>query len=192
MPTVKWNEAERLQQALAQGDVQVAKHMAIKIETTLPTVQDINEKFLLLNALAKYYRKTKNYDKAGDFGRQAIRLSQQVSDEHINVIIDTFLDYAKLERAYGQFATARLELAKLLELLDKRNVHDQFAYGLIFSLLGKIAMDEENFEMGLHQLEKGLTYFKKVVPITHPKVLSTIDAQSNAYVQVENYEAALK
>ena len=150
------------------------------------------ERFFMLSTVAKYYRKASNYDKGGNYSRQAIRLTKDLGDNYIEMVIDTYLDYAALESDYGQLSNARIELAKLLALLDSKNYQDTYAYGVIFSHLGKVALAEENMESGLTQLEKALSYFQKAVPFTHPIIAQTIDTLSDAYIKVENYTKALE
>ncbi|WP_339229679.1 tetratricopeptide repeat protein [Oceanobacillus sp. FSL K6-2867] len=150
------------------------------------------ERFFMLSTMAKYYRKASNYDKGGNYSRQAIRLSKEIEDNYIELVIDTYLDYAALESDYGQLSNARIELAKLLALLDSKNYQDAYAYGAIFSRLGKVALAEENMESGLTQLEKALSYFHKAVPFTHPIIAQTIDILSDAYINMENYTKALE
>lgn len=151
-----------------------------------------NERFFMLSTVAKYYRKKRNYDKAGNYSRQAIRLAQDIDNDYIEMVIDTYLDYAALESDYGQLSNARIELAKLLALLDTKKYQDAYAYGVIFSRLGKVALAEENMESGLTQLEKALNYFQKAVPFTHPIIAKTVDTLSDAYIKVENYTKALE
>jgi len=186
---------EELKKYIYVENYEKAKGLVTQIETKIVEFlneKDINEKFLILNILAKYYRKIKNYDKSANYSRQAIRIAKQVNKDHMKVIVDTFLNYAALEREYGQPSNARIELANLLALLDKNNYRDDFSYGLIFSSLGKVALDEENMESGLKQLEKALSYFQKSVPQSHPVIAQTIHTLSDVYIQVENYHKALE
>ncbi|MGX9932007.1 tetratricopeptide repeat protein [Virgibacillus salarius] len=165
-----------------------------EIEARLISSKEIslNEQFLMLSTVAKYYHKTNNYDKAGKYSRHALQLSKKMSVDFMQVIIETYLDYATLEREYGQRSTARMELAKLMAFLDSNDYQDGYAYGVIFSNLGKISLDEENMESSITQLEKALTYFKQAVPMTHPIISSTIHTLSDVYIQVEHYHKAIE
>ncbi|WP_085992603.1 tetratricopeptide repeat protein [Oceanobacillus senegalensis] len=173
---------------------QKAKVKIMELENKLESKPELvsDDRFLILSTLAKYYRKIKQYDKAGNYSRQAIRMTKDVSKEYIEVIIDTYLDYAALEREYGQQSTARIELAKLLAFLDANDYKDSLSKGHIFSSLARISMEEENMESGLAQLEKALVYYHKAVPTTHPIISKTVDILSGAYIQIENYPKAIE
>lgn len=184
--------SELLKRYLYEGNIQAAKKLVKEMEKKLESVVDHQEKLMYLSSLVKFYKKIKNYDQAGHYSRKAIRLAKHASVDHIKLVIDTFLDYAKLEQKYGQLATARIELANLLALLDKKDYQDSFAYGLIFSQLGKIALDEENYQSALQQLQKGLDYFQKKLPNTHPIILNVIQTLTDVYIKVENFDAAIE
>lgn len=152
----------------------------------------IDEKFYVTSTLGKYYRKVKNYDKAGNYSRQAIRLTKNIEKNHLEMIIDTYLDYAYLEIEYGQESNARIELAKLLALLDSNQYSDPYTYGVIFSGLAKVSINEGNIESGIKQYEKTLHYYQDALPETHPIIASTINEFANLFIQVENYQGALE
>lgn len=151
----------------------------------------IEEKFYVLSTLGKYYRKVKNYDRSGDYSRGAIRLTKQLDKKHIEMMIDTYLDYAHLELEYGQESNARIELAKLLALLDTHQYRDSYTLGVIFSSLARISLKEENFESGIKQYEKALIYYRQILSDTHPLLSDTIYQLSNVYIQLEDYHQAL-
>ncbi|RKQ37235.1 tetratricopeptide repeat protein [Oceanobacillus halophilus] len=183
-----------IREQIIDGNTEKIKETIKEIEEQLNSGVEFSsdKRFFMLSTVAKHFQKVSNYDKAGNYGRQAIRLSKKVSTEFIEVIIDTYLDYASLEREYGQLSNARMELAKLLAFLDTIDYKEPYAYGVIFSNLGKIALDEENMESGLTQLEKSLNYFKKAVSETHPIISSSIKTLSDAYIQVEHYHKAVE
>lgn len=180
-----------LKEKLLNGKAEEVKFIAQELEEAKEEAAP-EDQFFILSTLAKYFRRMKNYDKAGNYGRQAIRLTKQVNEEHIKMIIDAHLEYAALEREYGQLSAARMELAKLLAYLDLKNVQDPFAYGALYMNLGKLAIDEENIESALTQLEKAYNHYVEAVPKTHPAVLQTVELLSDTYIKVENYTKAIQ
>ena len=182
---------EYVREQLINGNYDTAKVFVSNLEEKLKEGL-LEERFFIASTIAKFYRKTNNYDKSGNYSRQAIHLSKDIHKEHIEMIIDTYLDYASLEREYGQLQAARIELAKLLAFLDSNDYQDSYAYGVIFSNRGKIALEDQNIESGLTQLEKGYTYYTRAVPKTHPIVLNVIETLCDIYIQAEQYNKALK
>lgn len=183
-----------VREKVINGKLEQVKKEIKALEEQLESDIELNkeEKFYILTTLAKFYKKINNYDKAGNYGRQAIRLSKDIHKNNIKIVIDTYLDYASLERKYQQLSNARIELAKLLAFLDSNDYKDAYAYGMIFSSLGEISLEEENMESGLTQLEKALDYFLQAVPNTHPVIAATVHTLSDVYIQVENYSKALE
>ncbi|WP_080872859.1 tetratricopeptide repeat protein [Oceanobacillus timonensis] len=149
------------------------------------------EAFYVRSILGKYYRKVKNYDKAGTYFREAIRFSKHVEQEHVEEVIDTYLDYAHLEIEYGQESNGRIELAKLLAMLDTNHYPDMYTYGVIFRDLAKISFKEGDIENSVKQYEKALSYYKEALPETHPVMIAAIYELSDVLVQIENYNDAV-
>lgn len=185
---------QELREQIAKREYDNIKNQINELEEQLESNIEfsLEEKFFALSTLAKFYRKVNNYNKAGSYCRQAIRLSKNIHKNYIETVIDTYLDYASLEIEYGQQSNARIELAKLLALLESKDYKEPYAYGAIFRSLGEISLDEENIESGLNQLEKSLDYFQKAVPSTHPVILESVNALSEVYIQIENYEKAVE
>ncbi|QHS22494.1 tetratricopeptide repeat protein [Virgibacillus sp. MSP4-1] len=186
--------AEKVRNQITIGKInQEVKHDIDILENSKDCqTETIDNQFYLLSTLAKYYKSINHYDKAGKYSRDALRMVNDVADSSIKMVIDTYIEYAILERDYEQQSTARIELAKLLAFLDKKEYKDDYAYGLIFSHLGKISFDEENPEAGFTQMEKALKYFKAVQPVTNPVVRNTIRFLAGTYIKTENYSKALK
>ena len=169
------------------------KEAVLELEAHMDTVEelDINDKFLIFAALAKYFRTMNHYDKCGSYSRKGINLAKRIDEAHTGVLIDTYLDYAGLERDYGQLADARILLAKLLQLLETKKWADPSAFALTYSNLGKVYLDEENTQLGIFQLEKALDYFRKSSAATDPIIIETIQAITDASIQMESYDRAL-
>ena len=185
---------DEVRNKMSNKDDETIKGLVKELENELNAENEyiLEEKFFALNTLAKYFRKVKNYDKSANYSRQAINISKNISSEYMKVIIDTYLDYAELEREYGNYSNARIELAKLLALLDKSEFYDHFASGLIYYSLGNISLAEENMEGGLIQLERALVNFQKATHKRHPIIAQTIGVLTEAYIKVENYNKALE
>ncbi|PAV30814.1 hypothetical protein CIL05_03585 [Virgibacillus profundi] len=170
-----------------------AKNAVQELEAHMDIVEemDTNEKFSLYATLAKYFRNINHYDKCASYSRRAINLAKRLDKAHTGILIDTYLDYAGLEREYGQSADARILLAKLLQLLETKEWGDPLSFGLTFSNLGKVYLDEENSQLGIFQLENALKYFRKVCGHTHPIIAETIQAISEASIEMEDYSRAM-
>lgn len=183
----------RLRKEIMKGSLTDIKDQIIALEEHVGASEKykLEERLLLFHTLAKYYRKQKNYQKAADFSLRALHCTKKVERTNLELIIDTYLDYAKLELDYGQQSNARIELAKLLALLDKEDYNDPLAYGVIYQMLGKISFAEENMKSGLAQYEKALQSFQRGAEVTHPLTVEMIHLLSDRYVQVENYEKAI-
>src|SRR5699024_912008 len=188
------NSCQKLRERMVKGNhAEVTQHINT-LEEKLNANEDLSTEatFFTLSTLAKYYRKVNNYAKAGQYSRQALRLSKNIDANHMDIIIDTHFDYALLERKYGQHANARIELAKLLSFLESNQYQKPYAYGAIYHILGKISLDEKNMINGISQLEQSLAHFRKAVPQTHPVILETANTLSEAYIQTEDYHKAIE
>lgn len=184
---------EEIREMLIGGYTEEVKEKILELEARLEQQNLTNEEqFFALSTLGKFYCKVKNYDKAGDYCRRSLRLSKKVENNHLEMIIDTYLDYAHLEIEYGQESNARMELAKLLAVLDNNDYRDSYTYGTIFSSLAKISIMEENIENGIKQYEKALNYYRESLHETHPVLTSTIYKLSDVYIQIEDYHTALE
>ncbi|WP_068672603.1 lipopolysaccharide assembly protein LapB [Oceanobacillus sp. Castelsardo] len=184
---------EEIREKIIGGYIEEVREKIKELEARLQQ-QDltVEEQFYALSTLGKFYRKVKNYDKAGDYCRRSLRLSKKLEKPQLEMIIDTYLDYAYLEMEYGQESNARMELAKLLAVLDNNDYRDSYTYGTIFSSLAKVSIMEENIENGIKQYEKALNYFRESLPETHPVLSSTIYKLSDVYIQIEDYPSALE
>lgn len=181
-----------LKEDMINGNIDEWKERIGQLEKRLEGNEfSVTEEFYVRSALGKYYRKMKNYDKAGDYSRSAIRLSKNMEKDHLTEVIDTYLDYAHLEIEYGQESNGRIELAKLLALLDAHHYQDAYTYGVIYSSLAKISFNEENIEISINQYEKALDYYREALPATHPILISTKYKLSDVLIQIENYTDAL-
>ncbi|MFC3040610.1 tetratricopeptide repeat protein [Virgibacillus xinjiangensis] len=185
---------EELKANVMKKEYDQAANQAEEMENLLAAGTEAAEEelFLSFSALAKLYSRTRNYDKAADFSRQALRLAKSLGEDQMEAVIDAHLEYAALEREYQQFAEARRQLANLLQLLEKRKFNDDFAHGMIYSSLGKVSLDEENLDGASRQLKQALDFFGKAVPMTHPASAQTADMLSDVYIQMENHQKALE
>jgi len=153
---------------------------------------DTDQKFLTLSTLAYYYRNINNYDKSASFSHRAIRLTKEVSIDYVEVIIETYLEYAALERHYKHYANVRIELAKILVYLEKQKITHPAFYGEIYYSLGITSIAEGNIEIAINQLQSARKYFQQKLPIIHRKTIQTIHALSDAYLHGEHYQEALE
>ncbi|MED4473704.1 tetratricopeptide repeat protein [Oceanobacillus caeni] len=184
---------EDIRETIIDGDTEKVKEKIKELEIHLEQQNlTVEEQFYALSTLGKFYCKVKNYDKAGDYCRRSLRLSKKIENNHLEMIIDTYLDYAYLEMEYGQESNARMELAKLLAVLDNHEYRDPYTYGTIFSSLARVSLMEENIENGMKQYEKAVNYFRESLTETHPVLLSTIYELSDIYIKIEDYQSALK
>lgn len=184
---------KKLEQWLEKGDLEDAKIIAEQLEkeTNRLSGEKSDERLLHLYVLAKCYRIMKNYDKVAKYSQEAIRLAKHGKHD-MDTIIAIYLNDAAFKREYGQFSNARIQLAHLLALLDKKQYPSDYSYGLVYRDLGKIALDEGNVDAGLSQLQKALSYFQKSVSVEHPIIAKTIHALSKVYIQMERYPHALE
>jgi len=183
---------QELKEDITKGNIDEVKESIRTLENQLEdNAFSITEEFFVRSALGKYYRKIKNYDKAGDYSRSAIRLSKNMEKNHLEDVIDAYLDYAHLEIEYGQESNGRIELAKLLAFLDAQHYQDAYTYGVIYSSLAKVSFDEENIESSINQYEKALDYYSKALPATHSVLVAAKYKLSDVWIQVENYADAL-
>ncbi|WP_339179919.1 tetratricopeptide repeat protein [Oceanobacillus sp. FSL W7-1293] len=184
---------QELKEDIINGKLDEVKESIRALESRLGGKEfSITEEFFVRSVLGKYYRKVKNYDKAGDYSRSAIRLSKNIEKDYLEEVIDTYLDYAHLEIEYGQESNGRIELAKLLALLDTNHYQDDYTYGVIYSSLAKVSLHEENIESSITQFEKALLYYSEALPETHPVLISAKYTLSDVLVQIENYADALE
>lgn len=186
------SECEHVREAIITEKLDDVKENIVQFEKWVEEGDlSVEENFQVCSILGKFYRKRKNYDKSGKYSRKAIRLTKEIHEIPLQFIIDTYLDYAHLELEYGQASNARIELAKLLALLDSRQYQDSYTYGVVFSSLAKVSLKEENLDSGIKQYEKALNYYRQSFPETHPILSATIYNLSNLYIQIEDYHQAL-
>ncbi|MBY7143099.1 tetratricopeptide repeat protein [Virgibacillus sp. NKC19-3] len=166
-----------------------------KIEDKLKLINEsqmnTSTTFKSLITLATYYKNKSNYGAAAHNFRKALNLVGKLNEEDGAHIIDAYLKHAALEREYAQEKKARMILAKLLYWLDKKRPEDETAYGLVYSHLGKLFLDEEDIASGIDHMKKALAYFSKNLPENHPLRIETIHAISKAYIKMEDYDNAL-
>lgn len=68
---------QELKEDIINGKLDEVKESIRALESRLGGKEfSITEEFFVRSVLGKYYRKVKNYDKAGDYSRSAIRLSK--------------------------------------------------------------------------------------------------------------------
>ncbi|WP_284141621.1 tetratricopeptide repeat protein [Virgibacillus sp. LDC-1] len=161
------------------------------IEALLQTTTDRDKQFFALSTIANHYRKTHHYDKAVTYFKQALLKVNECPTINMAGRIELILNYAELERAYGHFKEARILLAKLLEQLEKKEPDNLLAFGYIYRNLGSVFIDEGDFENGIIQFEKAITYFKQIVSATHPLTVRVMHTLIDVYVQAENYNEAI-
>src|SRR5699024_10471984 len=144
--------------------------------------------------LIKYYRMINDYNKRSKYCHEAISISKigKNTHEHIELLIDIYLEFAGLERRYKKFTQARIVLANLLKMLDSLNWEDPFSLGLVYDNLAKVNIEDENFAAGISQFKEALDCFKQSVDKTHPQIIQTIQLMSKLFIQMEEYEEALK
>src|SRR5699024_12560628 len=150
------NSCQKLRERMVKGNhAEVTQHINT-LEEKLNANEDLSTEatFFTLSTLAKYYRKVNNYAKAGQYSRQALRLSKNIDANHMDMIIDTHFDYALLERQYGQHANQRIELAKLLSFLDSNQYQNPYAYGAIYYIWCKTSLEEKNMNKELSKINQ--------------------------------------
>lgn len=184
---------EEIKTLINNNNIESAKEKVTRLEEGLQASEtiDLNEKCQTLAVLATYYNKISNYDKAANLFINAVNIAKKTDQLDRNIVVDLYLDYAELEREYGQFQHARILLAKLLEILEKNHIEDAFVFGRTYRSLGNVYVGEENMVNGIRQLEKALDYFQQAVSDTHPVIAQTIHAISEAHLYVENYQQAI-
>ncbi|UJL46701.1 tetratricopeptide repeat protein [Virgibacillus sp. NKC19-16] len=163
-----------------------------ELEEILDSDEKIDEEvqFLSLRMMAKFYHTVKNYDKTKNYSKRALHI-KEMDKTHTELVIDTYLDYAGLEREHGQFSNARKLLKELLGLLESTDWQDAYYYGLVYRSLGMVEVDEGDDESALRNLEKALTYFRESVAEENSIIGQTVYAISDIYIRLEDYDQAL-
>lgn len=182
------NLLTQLKYYLSQDQLEEAKRVVNLLEPSIDSANDLT----LLNTLALYYKKRKNYDQAARYSRKSLLMVKDLPIESKDQVAQVYLQFASLECEYQQYANARIHLAKFMDWLEKHKCKDEYLYGLVYSQLSKVSIEEDDIEIGLNYLKQSLSYFKKVLPNQHPIVIRTINKLTDLYVRIENYEAALK
>lgn len=185
---------KKLKQALYKNDMIQAKEIVEQLVVIFESkcISKESEAACLISAtLAKYYRKKNHYEKAVYYSQQAIHAAKTAQLPFTSILIEVYMDYAKLEKEYKQFTNARKLLATLLQQLEKNKWEDEFAYGLIYRLLAAIGFEDMTFDMTVNQLKQALTSFRKTVSEDHPIIYQTIDELAETYIRLEAYHEAL-
>jgi len=187
--------AVKIKTKMNAGETTEIKYLIQKLEEKI-SVTDMNkeDKLKLLLRLIKYYRMINDYNKSSKYFHEAISISKigKNTHEHIELLIDIYLEFAGLERRYKKFTQARIVLANLLKMLDSLNWEDPFSLGLVYDNLAKVNIEDENFAAGISQFKEALDCFKQSVDKTHPQIIQTIQLMSKSFIQMEEYEEALK
>ncbi len=183
---------EEIMEALKQKQYGQAEKLVKDTEDLLAlgTERGAETLLLVLPALASYYRHIQNYDRSANLFQQALHTGKQAAARHSKNWAEIHFEYAALERQYGHHASARKLLATLLQFLEKREEKDTVSIGRVYSTLGKIAMDEENYQQAASQLRQAVSLFRQSLPETHSLLLQTIDLLSNTFIQMESYQQA--
>ncbi|GAB3060132.1 tetratricopeptide repeat protein [Virgibacillus ainsalahensis] len=184
---------EEVKNKVMERNYDSAREQVREMEQLLEANDDLHTDTQLLSmaALAKFYKRVSNYDKAASYSQQALNMIKKVNETHTETIIDSHLEYAALEREYSNYAEARKLLATLLNFLESNDIKDAFPYGMTYSSLGKVFLDEDAIENGINQLKQAVDYFREAVSETHQVLTQTIHLLSDAYIRNENYNQAL-
>ena len=172
-----------------------AKQYAEKVELEMKTNTPLHhqDRFLAYYYLFKYYLSTREIDQAIKNGRLAILYTRNIGDPEVEkLIIDHYLQFSILEREQKHYSSARAILAKLIERLDKQNRENPIVYGLVYSNLGKIAFEEEDYVVCSNHLECALYHFNQLENQKLLFIKPTIEMLAETYIQMENYEKSVE
>ncbi|MBY7142040.1 tetratricopeptide repeat protein [Virgibacillus sp. NKC19-3] len=183
---------EKIKMYVNRQEYELAREHVAELEAILDSGDnmDTQVQFLSLYRIAEFYHCVHNYDKAVDYHKRALAFNE-MDKIHSKLVIDTYLDYAGLEREYGRFSNARKLLTELVALLETMDQQDAYDFGRIYSSLGKVDIGEGDDKSGLNQLEKALGYFRQVVPEANPVIGQTIHTISDIHLRMEAYDQAL-
>ncbi|WP_138418562.1 tetratricopeptide repeat protein [Aquibacillus sediminis] len=184
---------KQIKQKIVNNDLNEIKTDVQQLELLLNYDDNIDQtsRFLALTSLAKFYKKSSNYDKSANYSRQALKIAKQMESDYKQEVVACYLDFSELERNYQQHANARKIVADLLFLLDKNSWQDPFTYGLTFRSLGHIFIDEEDYENGVKHLNKALNYLREAGSDTSKAVVQLIYELSTTYIKTEEYHQAI-
>lgn len=179
--SVQVEEFDALKVKLQTGD---APDEVIKRLEDMASSADAPLKLRIYHLLAGYQANRRQYEQTILHCQRAVRLAEKVSERDLSFIIESYLIYAAIETAYNQAATARVELAKLLLLLEKRKIKDPNVLGKVYLQLAKTAIADQQSDLAIRQLKESVKFFKRAANDVHPA------GQQVMHLLVEVYENA--
>ncbi|SDD27715.1 Tfp pilus assembly protein PilF [Terribacillus halophilus] len=156
----------------------------------MSTGTDDSLRLRIYHLLAGYHASSRQYEQTILHCQRAIRLAEVVSGPDLSLIIDSYLIYAAMETSYKQTAAARVELAKLLLFLEKRQFKDAFVSGKIYLQLAKTAIAEEQIDLAIRELKESASFFKQAAADLHPAVQQVLHLLVQVYEEAGLYEEA--
>ncbi|MBP1969909.1 tetratricopeptide (TPR) repeat protein [Virgibacillus natechei] len=183
---------EKINRHVNGQEYELAREDVQELESILEVNDEIRDDvhFLSLHTMAAFYKRDKNYTKSVHYSKQALHI-KGMENEYPGFVIDTFLDYAELEREQKHLPKAMELVNELLDMLKSINWQDMYTYGMAYSSLGKVYLDEKNDDFGVRYLEQALNYFRKSVNKKDLIIGQTTALISDVYIRMKDYNKAL-
>lgn len=172
------------------GEFSKAEKVLLKIEKE--DIRDINLKLLLLDEIAIFYRKQKNFEKYSKAVYEAseIRFNEYDKDnpeicKSLNNLAFVAIDLSNYEKAKELILTAFTIHSKKFGLQNELSASYINNLGIVYNEL-------ENFEKSEFYFKKALVLRESIIGIYHEDFVSTVNNLSALYYSFDHFDKALE